>query len=358
MLGNKFASKSLLCLSGGVDSMVLLDVMIKSLKNGEIEELHIIHVNHGISPNSLSWEGFVKDTVESYQKEKVGKLFLKTYQLKLKENGESFSELSCREKRYEKIFEYCLENNIYDIYTAHHKDDFVENNLISVFRNRIYSMLMIENGEKEICFNQNDSNRQNITIKLHKPFLLKYTKQELLDYALKHNIKYVQDESNYISDNIRNVLRNNLFSKLKEISGYQNYINSMNSFFNFCSSLVSYQNKIINEKILNLFELNKKIEKSGRVLNNNLISLELIKPYLLEKDDGKNAFFMIEIVNQLFFSYRKKYLTGKQKKVLDDFFKKTVDKGKVVIYNTKTNYLEVNLNLSTKQLMVIISESE
>lgn len=358
MLINQFAKRSLLCLSGGVDSMVLFDLMGKELIKSNIDELHIIHVNHGSTKDCDKYENFVRSAVFDFQKKyNVKNVFLTIKRLNLLKNKEALTELHCREKRYNEIFKYCVENNINDIYTAHHKDDFLENNFISVFKNRIYSILMQENVVKVIEKNSKNKdwewkNVDKLKVFLHKPFLKKYSKEELLKYSKENNLVFIQDETNYIADNLRNVLRNGLFNHLKDIVGYENYINSMNSFFDFVSTLISYQSKIINKKILPLLKL-KEFKKDELTLCEAELELKLIENYLLKDNSIEDRLFLVEIVNLFFFQIKNKYLKGKQKKCLNDFFKKSIDNKKVVLYNTKTEYLSVNLKNSNKLIITL-----
>ena len=360
MLINQFAKRSLLCLSGGVDSMVLFDLMGKELIKSNIDELHIIHVNHGSTKDCDKYENFVRSAVFDFQKKyNVKNVFLTIKRLNLLKNKEALTELHCREKRYNEIFKYCVENNINDIYTAHHKDDFLENNFISVFKNRIYSILMQENVVKVIEKNSKNKdwewkNVDKLKVFLHKPFLKEYSKEELLKYSKENNLVFIQDETNYIADNLRNVLRNGLFNHLKDIVGYENYINSMNSFFDFVSTLISYQSKIINKKILPLLKL-KEFKKDELTLCEAELELKLIENYLLKDNSIEDRLFLVEILNLFLFQIKNKYLKGKQKKCLNDFFIKFLDNKKVVIYNTKTEYLSVDFK-KTNKLTITLSK--
>ena len=151
---------------------------------------------------------------------------------------------------------------------------------------------------------------------------------------------------------MRNVLRNGLFNHLKDIVGYENYINSMNSFFDFVSTLISYQSKIINKKILPLFNL-KEFKKGELTLCEAELELDLIENYLLKDNSIEDRLFLVEIVNLFFFQIKNKYLKGKQKRCLNDFFIKSLDNKKVVLYNTKTEYLSVDLKNSNKLIITL-----
>lgn len=367
-----------LCVSGGLDSMALLHFMVKQFtENGDFEQgdilnypnIHVLYVNHGISPNATQWEIFVRKKVELLQKTYNLKniLTFKSFELNLKEKGEVLSEKNCREKRYEVISQYCLENNIHHIYTAHHKNDVLENNFISIFKNRLYSFDMKEETVMELK-NENIKNAENFfKIICHKPFL-KHTKEELKQFLEKENQKlidlsnlndnklnldvlsilHIEDESNKISDNIRNVIRNNLFEGIKKITGHNQYMASMESFFEHLKFSLSFYANIIKNKLLSEVGFAKTYENhTSKYLNNeekqqtkwvekNLYYYILLKHFLPYLENGEELFltvpkfkdedvknkretdciFILEFFNLFFYSKTGYYLTGKHKKHL------------------------------------------
>ena len=69
---------------------------------------------------------------------------------------------------------------------------------------------------------------------------------------------------------------------------------------------------------------------------------------MLKDNSIEDRLFLVEIVNLFFFQIKNKYLKGKQKKCLNDFFKEIIDNKMVMLYNTKTEYLSVNFKKSNK----------
>ena len=399
-LNNEKAKNILLCVSGGIDSMALLYSFYENacgnkLFNGDI---HVVYVNHGISKNAHFWGEFVENEVNKLNKEGFkGKkyplnIIFKKFELNLKEKGENLSEQNLRNKRYEAIFNYCVENNIKHLATAHHRNDYLENNFISIFKNRLYSFTMNNQSENVIYRNSLNeksflkleekliqerqgkvlSNQKYLTSKkirsklknllevengtlnygvesasfgktshhicCYKP-LLEYTKKELETYLQKNELTHIHDESNEVSDNIRNVIRNELFGKLSLIKGFEQYHKAMETFFEMLNFSFNFYTKIIKNKILpkvcsySLWA-NAKDDNSRK----EIYCLEVLHllPYLnnmnyflgSKKDVDTDEKFMIELLNLFFYSKTGYYLTGKHKKFLKTALQPSIVKGK------------------------------
>ena len=104
-------SKFIVAVSGGVDSVVLLDKLVKIGKS----QLIVTHFDHGIRPDSADDAKFVAGLAKKYD------LVFETGGLEL---GANASEDLARQKRY--AFLRTIANK-YDaqIVTAHHMDDFL-----------------------------------------------------------------------------------------------------------------------------------------------------------------------------------------------------------------------------------------
>ena len=63
-IGSLVRKKFLLALSGGVDSVVLLDVLVNLLK--ESDQIRIIHINHNLNEYSDDWAQFSTEVCEKY----------------------------------------------------------------------------------------------------------------------------------------------------------------------------------------------------------------------------------------------------------------------------------------------------
>lgn len=258
----------LLCVSGGADSMYLLHAMINyyhklSLSGIVVPDIHIGHVNHGISQYSNEWE---KNVYAAYISVKQYYPNLNFYfastSLNLKNTAQSNSDLTetaCRNARYKWIYDYCFKNNIDCIFTGHHFNDDMEHKLISVFRNRIHEIkLPFLNTVNEINIGQ---------ISKCKP-LLNLTKQEITNWCIENNIAFVHDESNDKSDCLRNIFRNDLFKNIQKLSEKENndnyYLKSMEAFFQHYEKVNQFYQEQVNQKAL-LGLSNKKIKNDKEI---------------------------------------------------------------------------------------------
>lgn len=175
------SDKLLVAVSGGIDSMVLLDLMHKSGF-----DISVAHVDH-MTRNGQSTED--AKFVESYCNNFNVKFHLRTldYQPDEIQNFQSFAH----EQRY-KFFDSLK----YDkILTAHHSDDQFESLLWNLFTGRSV------NGIKEV-----DGNRVRPLLSFHK--------EEIEEYASQKKIAFREDSSNLNDSYDRNYLRNTVIPQL------------------------------------------------------------------------------------------------------------------------------------------------
>ncbi len=166
--------KYIVAVSGGVDSVVLLDMLVKK---GE-DELIVAHFDHGIRPESDADARFVEALANSYR--------LK-FETKREELGESASEELARERRY-KFLRGVAERNGAKLVTAHHIEDSLESIAINLMRGTGWRGLAVMSGD------------------IVRP-LLSTSKNQLYYYGLEHNLEWIQDETNYSKKYLRNRLR-------------------------------------------------------------------------------------------------------------------------------------------------------
>ena len=69
LITNEIASlgvtKFTIALSGGVDSMVLLDLLSKAKRSSDV--IKAIHINHNLHESSKEWVDFAKDACKKYK---------------------------------------------------------------------------------------------------------------------------------------------------------------------------------------------------------------------------------------------------------------------------------------------------
>src|SRR5947208_114128 len=112
-----------IALSGGVDSIVLLDAAAALAARHPIN-LSAIHVHHGLSPNADRWADFcaAQCTARSVP--------LATHRLRLSRERGSSLEAQARSARYERL----LAADVDVVALAHHADDQAETVLLQLLR--------------------------------------------------------------------------------------------------------------------------------------------------------------------------------------------------------------------------------
>lgn len=167
--------KYLVAVSGGIDSVVLLDM----LSCVHPDEITVAHFDHGIRENSADDALFVRGLAEKYGVRFVAK----------RENlGEKASEELARTRRYAFLHSEAKKRNV-RVVTAHHGDDIVESVAINLIRGTGWRGAAVLDHPAIL-----------------RP-LLQFTKEEIRAYALKHRLEWVEDETNETERYLRNRVR-------------------------------------------------------------------------------------------------------------------------------------------------------
>lgn len=169
--------KYVVAVSGGVDSMVLLDVLSKDNQL----KLVVAHFDHGIRQDSYLDAELVRQTAK--------KLNLK-FELAKGNLGESASEDEARQARYKFLDQARTTNKADGIITAHQQDDVIETAIINVLRGT---------GPKGL-------GSLVLSEKITRP-LLNVSKADIKDYAVKHKILWREDVTNEDTRYLRNYVR-------------------------------------------------------------------------------------------------------------------------------------------------------
>lgn len=174
--------KYLVAVSGGVDSVVLLDMLVKTKHT-----LVVAHVDHGIrGEDSHADARFVEALAKSY-----GVPFV-IERLKLRSDA---SEDMARRGRYTFLREQA---RIFGakIATAHHSEDVIETIAINLMRGTGWRGLAVMGGAE-----------------IARP-LIALTKTQIYMYALSHHLEWVEDETNRSDAYLRNRIRRTISSSL------------------------------------------------------------------------------------------------------------------------------------------------
>ena len=168
----------LLAVSGGVDSVTLLDMFSKTKHH-----LVVAHVDHGIrGAESEADARFVAALAATYNIPFVSTaLHLPVHA----------SEETARHARYEFLFSQAAVYNA-AVVTAHHRDDAVETVALNITRGTGWRGLTALAREG-----------------VYRP-LITMTKQQLYEYAMRHHLEWVEDATNQQDAYLRNRLRSKI----------------------------------------------------------------------------------------------------------------------------------------------------
>lgn len=211
--------KILLSVSGGVDSMVMLHLFRELGFN-----IAVAHINHstrnGVSDKDMEF-------VESICNEQSVPFYSTTLDYKVLNKG-NFQE-NARNERFLFLAQLQKEYGFKWIATAHHKTDRWETFLMHLNRKSgIQGLTSLRLEENHI---------------IHP--LLVFTKDEILNYALVNNIKYVHDKSNDSNDYLRNSIRNQITPVVTQI--FPTFIENVNQSIHYLSTDYALLQELINK---------------------------------------------------------------------------------------------------------------
>ena len=187
--------KLLLATSGGLDSMVMVDLFRKLSF-----EIAIAHCNFQLrGVESFEDQNFVQHYAEANEI----KLFVTQFDTEAFAKDYKLStQVAARELRYNWFYEL-LETEEFDyVLTAHHADDNLETFLINLVRGTGLDGLTGIPAQNE-----------NVI----RPLLI-FSRQEIEQYAKENNIDWREDSSNASDKYLRNKIRHNLIPILKELN--------------------------------------------------------------------------------------------------------------------------------------------
>jgi len=188
-------TRTLLAVSGGVDSVVMVDLFHRAGLSFDIA-----HVNFQLrGGESDRDELFVRSLAEKYSIQ----VFVKHFETaKYARNHKISIQVAARQLRYEWFDELLLKHGYDRVATAHHLDDQVETFLINLARGTGIA------GLHGIPIQQG---------KIIRPVMFTWRK-EIEAYAKVNNLDFVQDSSNLSTKYIRNRLRHKVIPQLEFIN--------------------------------------------------------------------------------------------------------------------------------------------
>jgi tRNA(Ile)-lysidine synthase len=228
--------KILLAVSGGVDSMVLADLCLKSNFN-----ISIAHCNFKL-------RGDESDADERFVLEYAKNNNLAVYSdhfdtADYVERNKLSVQMAARKLRYD-FFDKLRDEYLFDaVLTAHHADDNLETFFINLSRGSgLDGLVGIPNKNKYVI----------------RPLLF-FTRAQILEYASENKLKWREDSSNASLYYQRNHLRHELMPALKTI--YPSIINALQSTQNYLKSsqdLLQNHIKAISDEVIEYSNISEK----------------------------------------------------------------------------------------------------
>ena len=172
--------------SGGLDSTVLLHIL--TTESRLYNKLHAIYINHGISCHADIWQQHCKNICQQ--------LDVRYTAIKISFKRTSNIEENARFMRYRTLAKFILTNHC--LLTAHHQDDQAETLLLHMARGTSINGLTGINTTMACGLGS-----------LHRP-LLTVSRKILHDYAIKHQLIWINDDSNDNQKFSRNFIRHQI----------------------------------------------------------------------------------------------------------------------------------------------------
>ncbi len=282
-------AKYLIACSGGPDSMALLDIT-RCNKN----YIEVAHVNHQKRETAKRDENIVRAYCRKY------KIPFHLYNLPHNDSGNF--QAYARIERYKFFNKLCKKKNLDAVLIAHHKDDLIETYLMQT--NKKIGVTYYGLAQENILYG----------VKVIRP-LLNCTKNDLIDYCNKNNIKYGIDESNLTNNYERNRVRHDLVENMTSAQK-----NKIIKEINIKNKKLLYDQK----NVLSIFN------KKNDFAIDEFLNIPNIKLALRHFFKGKSDKFFDEMLRQI--KYSKSYLY----KGLDYWISKEYDR--VYIFETPHSY--------------------
>lgn len=176
----------LLAFSGGLDSTVLLHRLVRWREQDPTIQLRAIHIHHGLSANADGWVAHCQQVCQQWQ------VPLLVERVVLGDEGLGI-EAHARQARYQAFRMALLPGEA--LITAQHLDDQCETFLLALKRGSGPTGLSAMSGESNFA-----------GTKLLRP-LLNERRESLYQWAMTHQLTWIEDESNQDDAYDRNFLR-------------------------------------------------------------------------------------------------------------------------------------------------------
>ena len=308
----KTTDKILLAVSGGLDSMVMLDLFRQSGF-----QIQVAHCNFQL-------RGTESDQDEIFLRARCQKWNIPFHSNRFDTNNYATEhglsiQMAARELRYNWFGQLQKGNGIHWIATAHHLNDSIETLLLNLTKGTSLDGLL---GIPE---------RNNDVI---RPLLFA-TRQDIQNYAAENTIAFREDESNQTDDYQRNFIRHQVIPKLKELNpSFENSVGKTIQKLQGSARIISQA--LENWKKLFLKTENGKLflakagfqNSSGKGHTTSLL-WELLKDYGFHFDQCQNIFHALD------------GQTGKR--FLSSTYQLIIDRENLIVFLQPVDLMEVKI---------------
>lgn len=190
------SKKWLLAYSGGLDSSVLLKLLVE-IRNSDdsLPPLEAIHINHGLNPSADQWQQHCIDTCAQYQ------VPLTALSVDVKDYGRGL-EAAARRARYQQFEQQLSVGTL--LIMAHHLDDQIETFFLRLLRGAGVDGLAAMPSQRDLGQGQ-----------IFRP-LLTVPRSELEHVAKELDLNWVEDDSNADLGFDRNLLRRQILPLMEQ----------------------------------------------------------------------------------------------------------------------------------------------
>ena len=199
----KSGKRIAVALSGGLDSVVLLDTVCKVQAKNQSSQIFVFHIHHGLQKEADDWLIFCEKLAKKYKAHFDFRL------LHLIGEEQGNIESRARAGRYEALTDLCTEYGIEDLLLAHHQNDQAETVLLQLLRGAGVAGVSGMPNSRVLKAKAGE-------ITLWRP-LLNQSRKELEAYAKEHKLKWIEDPSNQDVKYRRNAVRKTIIPALEKI---------------------------------------------------------------------------------------------------------------------------------------------
>ena len=219
LIENQRSASFLLAVSGGMDSMCLLDLFSKTLPAADYA---VAHCNFSLRGEESDGD---QALVEARAAELGVRLFVNRFDTEAyaREKGISI-EMAARDLRYAWFGQLCRDHGFGVLAVAHNANDNAETLMLNLLRgtglNGLHGMAQV--ADVAVSDKSLDGSEGPM---LFRP-LLEFTRKQIEGYVFAHKVPYRHDSSNFESDYKRNRIRNEVFPVFEKIN--PSYVRTLN----------------------------------------------------------------------------------------------------------------------------------